>query len=74
MTELDAIILSMKDGKSSGVDHIPTEFLKNSGFQFKNYLLNFYNKIIEEGAVPAELNIGKCCLIWKVTTNSTITN
>ena len=53
MTELDSILLSMKDEKSSGVDQIPPEFLKNSGIQFKQYLLSFYNKIIQEGAVPA---------------------
>ena len=66
MTELDSILLSMKNEKASGVDQIPPEFLKNSGIQFKQYLLLFYNKIIQEGVVPAELNIGKCCLIWKV--------
>ena len=66
MTELDSILLRMSNGKSSGVDQIPPEFLKNGGVLFKQYLLAFYNKIIDEGRVPAELNIGKCCLIWKV--------
>ena len=70
MTELDSILIRMSNGKSSGIDQIPPEFLKNCGFHFKQYLLSFYNKIIEEGRVPPELNIGKCCLIWKVQPNN----
>ena len=66
MTELDDILVKLPKGKSSGVDQIPSEFLSNSGFQFKKYLLTFYNKIIQDGKVPSDLNIGKCCLIWKV--------
>ena len=67
MTELDEILSKMPKGKSSGVDQIPSEFLSHSGFQFKKYLLTFYNQIIKDGKVPSELNIGKCCLIWKVS-------
>ena len=69
-TELERLINDLPTGKSSGYDHIPNEFLINSSFHFKQYLLAFYNKIIEEGAVPEELNIGKCVLIHKVMTPS----
>ena len=66
LTELNEIISMLPNQKSSGIDNIPNEFLKNSTFNFKTYLLQFYNKILEEGAVPGPLNTGKCCLIWKV--------
>ena len=66
MTELESVLSMMPKGKSSGVDQIPSEFIVNSGMKFKNYLLTFYNKILQEGKVPTDLNIGKCCLIWKV--------
>ena len=66
MVELESILDKLPNEKSPGYDQVPGEFLKNSGFQFKKYLLSFYNRIIEEGKVPSELNIGKCCLIWKV--------
>ena len=66
MTELNCILNKLPNEKSSGVDLIPNEFLKNCGSIFKKYLLIFYNKIIEEGRVPSALNVGKCCLIWKV--------
>ena len=66
MTELDSLLKKLPNEKSSGIDHVPNELIKNCGFTFKQYLLTFYNKIIEEGKVPSALNVGKCCLIWKV--------
>ena len=65
-TELDIILAKLPNGKSCGIDLVPNELLKNCSFQFKQYLLSFYNKILEQGRVPSALNIGKCCLIWKV--------
>ena len=70
MTELDELICLLPNQKACGIDNIPNEFLKNSTFNFKCYLLSFYNKIIDEGKVPASLNMGKCCLIWKVSSTS----
>ena len=65
-TELEGLLDMLPKGKSSGYDYIPNEFLINSSDKFKQYLLIFYNKILEEGKVPEELNIGKCVLIHKV--------
>ena len=45
---------------------IPNELLKHGSSTFKHYLMHFLNKILEEGSVPEELNIGKCVLIYKV--------
>ena len=45
---------------------IPNELLKNGSSVFKHYLMTFLNKMLEEGHVPEELNIGKCVLILKV--------
>ena len=65
-SELDQILKELPNGKSSGCDTVPNEMLKNAGFKFKNYLLIFLNKILDEGIVPEELNKGKCMLIHKV--------
>ena len=65
-TELNVILAKLPNEKSCGIDLIPNELLKNCSFDFKQYLLSFYNKILEQGRVPSALNIGKCCLIWKV--------
>ena len=40
--------------------------MKNSSLKFRQYLLIFLNKIMEEGVVPEALNSGKCMLIYKV--------
>ena len=65
-TELEAELSKLADGKASGYDQIPNELLKNSGFKFKLYLQTFLNRVIEDGSVPQDLNIGKCMLIYKV--------
>ena len=64
--ELDRALANLPNGKASGHDHIPNEFLKNSSYLFKQYLLVFLNKMIADGLVPEELNLGKCMLIYKV--------
>ena len=45
---------------------MPNELLKNGSTRFKQYLLEFLNKILEEGVVPEALNTGKCMLIYKM--------
>ena len=65
-TELEGILGKLSNGKSSGYDTVPNEFLKNSTKNFKMYILIFLNKIIEDGRVPEALNLGKVMLIYKV--------
>ena len=64
--EMEAELSKLADGKASGYDKIPNELLKNSGFKFKLYLQTFLNRVMEDGNVPQDLNIGKCMLIYKV--------
>ena len=68
-TELSQILQELPNGKSSGYDQVPNELLKNAGNMFRNYLLIFLNRIMDEGVVPKELNRGKCLLIHKVRNN-----
>ena len=65
-SELDELLSNLPNNKASGYDGIANEFLKNAGPGFKQYLLVFLNKILEEGAVPVGMNNGKCMLIHKV--------
>ena len=65
-SELDSILSNLSDGKASGHDDIPLEFLKHSTSKFRHYLLIFLNKILHEGVVPEQLNKGKCVLVYKV--------
>ena len=64
--ELDRILGKLPSGKASGYDRIPNELLKNASYNFKQYILVFLNKILEDGVVPQNLNVGKCMLIYKV--------
>ena len=64
--ELDHLLKKLPLGKSSGIDTISNEMIKNSSPKFKNYILIFLNKIITTGTIPPDLNIGKCVLIFKV--------
>ena len=63
-TELEQTLASLQTGKASGYDKVPNELLKNSSFNFKQYLLVFLNKILDDGFVPEQLNRGKCMLIY----------
>ena len=65
-TELNQILQKLPNGKASGYDCIPNELIKNTSFHFKLYLQTFLNRIIEDGEVPPDLNLGKCMLIFKV--------
>ena len=64
--ELGQELDGLANGKASGYDNVANELLKNSGYKFRLYLLSFLNKVLEEGVVPQDLNIGKCMLIHKV--------
>ena len=64
--ELEQTLGKLPLGKASGYDRIPNELLKNASFKFKQYLMIFLNKILENGVVPQNLNLGKCMLIYKV--------
>ena len=65
-SELDQTLQSLPNNKAAGVDNISNELLKNCSFTFKLYLQTFLNKIIEDGQVPPDLNIGKVMLVFKV--------
>ena len=67
--ELDRILLDLPKNKSSGYDRIPNELLRNCGVKFRQYLITFLNRIMEDGIVPEDLNKGKCILIHKVSYN-----
>ena len=64
--ELERELDNLKDGKASGYDQIANELLKNTGFKFRLYLQTFINKMLVDGSIPEELNIGKCMLVHKV--------
>ena len=66
VSELDEELDHLPDGKASGYDCISNELLKNSGSGFRLYLHTFLNKILEDGIVPQDLNVGKCLLVHKV--------
>ena len=65
-TELEEILNTLPSGKASGVDDIPNEMLRHTTFHSRLYLQTFLNRIISEGKVPPDLNLGKCVLIYKV--------
>ena len=64
---LDEILKNLPKNKSAGCDKIPNELLQNSGSMFRQYLILFLNKVLEEGVFPSSLNKGKCVLVHKVS-------
>ena len=64
--ELEDILKQLPTNKASGYDCIPNELLQNASPLFKQYLLLFLNRILDDGIVPQQLNTGKCMLIHKV--------
>ena len=64
--ELEEALQNLPTGKASGYDDIPNELLRQSSHKARLYLQTFLNKIIEDGEVPQDLNVGKCMLIFKV--------
>ena len=71
--ELNDILGQLPLNKASGYDSIPNELIRNSSPLFNHYLLIFLNKILEDGIVPQNLNLGKCMLIHKVSPKFKIT-
>lgn len=69
LTELNQILDSLPSGKAAGVDNLSNELIRNSNFKSRLYLQSFLNRIISDGAVPPQLNLGKCVLIYKVIIN-----
>ena len=65
--ELNQMLQKLPRGKSSGYDRLSNELLMNTSLKFRHYILIFLNKILQDGKVPKDLNIGKCMLIYKVT-------
>ena len=70
--ELDRTLEALTGGKASGHDDVPPEFLKNSTLKYRQYLLEFLNRVISDGIVPEVLNRGKCMLIFKVSLKHSI--
>ena len=64
--ELEQALHELPNNKAAGVDNISNEMIKNSNQTFRLYLQTFLNRIIEDGEVPPDLNIGKCVLVHKV--------
>ena len=64
--ELEQILQELPSNKASGYDNISNEMVKNSSQTFRLYLQSFLNKILADGEVPPDLNVGKCILVYKV--------
>ena len=59
-SELDEVISKSKPNKAAGPDQISNEFYKNLNTNWKEGLLNLFNKILNEESVPkswAEINL-----------------
>ena len=58
-------ISKLKNGKSSGIDVILNEFLKNSPTSMVTLLVKFFNLILTTGLTPTEWSIGIIVPIYK---------
>ena len=65
MEELEKAIRSMSDGKSPGIDGIPSEVYKHAGDHIKAKLLELFNLCLNNGEVPQEFKDALIVTIYK---------
>ena len=63
--EVKKAVKKLENGKSSGLDRIPNEFIKNAGHSFTVLLTVLFNKIKISGKFPPGWNRGRITLIHK---------
>ena len=65
MKELHDFLDGSKNGKASGPDHIKNEYLKQLPEEGLNFVLKFFNKILESGIIPEDWTIGAILPLFK---------
>jgi len=63
--EVGKVTAKLKSGKSSGIDQIVNEFLKNSPPQMFPLLVKYFNLILDSGIIPSDWKIGVIIPIYK---------
>jgi len=63
--ELNDAIKEMKLGKAAGMDGVFMEFIKNLQHKARNWLLKFFNEILNTGLLPREFKRAKIIAIIK---------
>jgi hypothetical protein len=62
---LETPLLSVKPGKTAGLDGVYPEFIKNSGRKFKEWLVCLFNDILKPGKLPKLFKQAKIIAILK---------
>ena len=63
--ELEDAISSLKTNKAPGYDYMFSEFFKHFGSRVKQWLLTFYNNILEHGRLPSQFKQAKVITVLK---------
>jgi hypothetical protein len=65
VTEIEAIIKMLNNGKAMGVDGVPAEAIKNGSPKLVGHLVKLFNMIKESGKVPDCWKTGRVVLVPK---------
>jgi exonuclease III len=65
MSELSKVLTLLKNKKTPGSDGLQYEFYKALPYVWKEYLLNFFNKILQEETFPTEWSKIKLFFLYK---------
>ncbi|GIX94358.1 hypothetical protein CDAR_561871 [Caerostris darwini] len=64
-TEIERVILNMKDKKAPGIDLIPGEIIRELFYSNKQWLTNIFNHLLKKGIFPNIWKLAKIVLIPK---------
>ena len=65
MEELRKFLSSSSNGKACGPDSIQNEFLKELRYEGLEFVLKFFNKILDTGIIPDDWSIGTVLPLYK---------
>jgi Reverse transcriptase (RNA-dependent DNA polymerase)/Endonuclease-reverse transcriptase len=65
LEDLNTALLSFKSGKAAGFDGVYPEFIKNAGLRTKEWILSFFNDVLNTGKLPKLFKQTKVITILK---------
>ena len=72
--EYEGLKNNLQKGKSSGIDGIPNEFIKNGGVALDEHIRAFLNRVVKTSKFPETGNEGKCVIVHKGGDNMDLSN
>ena len=65
LLELESVIATVKQKKASGFDNMFGELIKNFGINARQWILDYFNTMLQTGRVPTIFKKGKAITVLK---------